>query len=254
MCKQLETIKVNEIQVKEYKGNRVVTFKDIDAVHGRVEGTASRNFLENKSKLIEGEDYYILSKKQNNEIRGLEIPNRGLTVVTETGYLMLVKSLTDELAWQVQRDLVKTYFRVKEVMQQPKKELSALDQLRLQYQVLEQHEEKLAVVENKIEHLENTMTLDYEQQLIISNTAKSKALDIVGGKGSLAYKELYKRVIASLWRDYKGYLKVNSYKNTARVDFEKAINCINQWNVQGELAAEVETLVNQISYFEKEEN
>ena len=34
-----------------------------------------------------------------------------VTVVTESGYLMLVKSFTDELAWQIQRMLVNTYFR-----------------------------------------------------------------------------------------------------------------------------------------------
>jgi hypothetical protein len=33
-------------------------------------------------------------------------------VVTESGYLMLVKSFTDDLAWDVQRQLVNTYFKV----------------------------------------------------------------------------------------------------------------------------------------------
>lgn len=30
-----------------------------------------------------------------------------VTLMTETGYLMLVKSFTDDLAWKVQRELVK---------------------------------------------------------------------------------------------------------------------------------------------------
>jgi len=80
-------------------------------VHERPEGTAGRNFRENKDKFIENEDYFCLTKSQNNEIRGLEIPNRGITVITEQGYLMLVKSFTDDLAWDVQRQLVKSYFR-----------------------------------------------------------------------------------------------------------------------------------------------
>ena len=97
-----------------YQGQRVVTFKDIDTVHQRPEGTADRNFRENKDKFIQNEDYFYLSKFQNHEIRGLEIPNRGITVVTEQGYLMLVKSFTDDLAWDVQRQLVKSYFRKKQ--------------------------------------------------------------------------------------------------------------------------------------------
>ena len=36
-----------------------------------------------------------------------------VTLITESGYLMLVKSFTDDLAWKVQRELVKGYFRAK---------------------------------------------------------------------------------------------------------------------------------------------
>ena len=33
-----------------------------------------------------------------------------MILVTESGYFMLVKSFTDDLAWDVQRQLVKRYF------------------------------------------------------------------------------------------------------------------------------------------------
>lgn len=100
------------VVIKEYQGQRVVTLKDIDAVHQRPDGTARRNFNTNKQHFIEGVDYF---KIQPNEIRtvGIASPNGG-TVVTESGYLMLVKSFTDDLSWDVQRELVNTYFRVKE--------------------------------------------------------------------------------------------------------------------------------------------
>ncbi len=102
----------NTISIKEYQGQRVVTFKDIDTVHNRPDGTARRNFNTNKKHFIEGEDYF---KVCANEIRtvGITSPNGG-TVVTESGYLMLVKSFTDDLSWDVQRELVKSYFRVKQ--------------------------------------------------------------------------------------------------------------------------------------------
>ena len=55
-----EMIKIGnqEITVKEYKGKRVVTFKDIDLCHERPEGTAKRNFNTNSRHFIEGEDYF----------------------------------------------------------------------------------------------------------------------------------------------------------------------------------------------------
>lgn len=111
-------VKINnqQISLKEWKGQRVVTFADIDLVHGRPKGTASRNFRENKKHFIEGEDYYdvTVGNAKCDEIRRAGFKNpRGGYLITETGYLMLVKSFTDDLAWTVQRALVKNYFRGK---------------------------------------------------------------------------------------------------------------------------------------------
>lgn len=96
------TICNNEIQIKEFDNQRVVTFKEIDLVHGRADGTARRNFNQNKQRFIEGVDFFQLT--QANEIRTLGItraqggtPDK-VTLITESGYLMLVKSFTDDLA------------------------------------------------------------------------------------------------------------------------------------------------------------
>lgn len=107
------TIHNTQLPVVEYRGQRVVTLAMIDQVHERPDDTAGRNFREHRDRLIDGADYFVLSRSQNSEIRGLEqdVPNRGLIVLTEQGYLMLVKSLTDDLAWTVQRQLVSNYFR-----------------------------------------------------------------------------------------------------------------------------------------------
>lgn len=50
-------IQGTEIQIKEYQGKRVVTLKDIDAVHQRKSGTASRNFNQNRNRFIEDVDF-----------------------------------------------------------------------------------------------------------------------------------------------------------------------------------------------------
>jgi hypothetical protein len=105
-------VKINQadIMVKEYHGQRVVTFKDIDLCHGRPEGTAKRNFITNRQHLVDGTDFFQIQKDEKRTF-DFDVPNRGITVVSESGYLMLVKSFTDDLAWQVQRQLVNTYFK-----------------------------------------------------------------------------------------------------------------------------------------------
>lgn len=127
------TIGNSTLSIKEWNGQRVVTFKDIDAVHGRPQDTARRNFYKNKKHFIEGEDFYVIKPAdiQMDEIRTSEINNRGTTFLTETGYLMLVKSFTDDLAWQVQRELVKNYFKVKNDLPQEKQ--LKLDEIPYEY-------------------------------------------------------------------------------------------------------------------------
>ena len=109
---ELTTINNTEILVKEFSGQRVVTFKEIDAVHGRPDGTARKRFNDNREHFIEGEDYFVRNSDEAKNEFGITAPN-GLTLITESGYLMLVKSFTDDLAWKVQRELVKGYFRAK---------------------------------------------------------------------------------------------------------------------------------------------
>lgn len=99
------------LQIKEYRGKRVVTFKDIDTVHKRPEGTARKRFNDNRRHFVSGVDFYRLTQPSEIRTLGITRPQGGtpneVTLMTETGYLMLVKSFTDDLAWKVQRELVK---------------------------------------------------------------------------------------------------------------------------------------------------
>lgn len=115
---EMVTVEGTEMQIREYDGQRVVTFKDIDEVHQRPKGTAKRNFTRNKKHFIENEDYFVVTRE---DVGTNFVPTYGFNekapsgiLVTETGYLMLVKSLRDDLSWDVQRQLVKAYFKVKQ--------------------------------------------------------------------------------------------------------------------------------------------
>jgi len=55
---------------------------------------------------IEGEDYFEI---ESDEIRRLEIAtsNRGMTLLTESGYLLICKSLNDDRVWEVKTEIPK---------------------------------------------------------------------------------------------------------------------------------------------------
>lgn len=118
---ELVNVEGTELAVREWNGQRVVTFRDIDNAHGVKTGSAKRNFIRNKKHFIENEDYFIATRDSLKSINltplNVDIPTRGITLITEMGYLMLAKSFTDDKSWNVQRTLVNAYFMLKN--QQP---------------------------------------------------------------------------------------------------------------------------------------
>lgn len=215
-----EVIKVGNknIAVKEFDGCRVVTFKDIDNVHERPEGTARKRFNDNKNRFIEGEDYYKIcpSEIRTHKIMEIsEMAREDVTLITESGYLMLVKSFTDDLAWKVQRELVKSYFK-------KTKPLSQIEMLRIQLGMIDNHEDRIA-------DLEQNMTIDYGQQMVLGDTVSKVVIDALGGKESNAYKEISKKVFAECNRDLKHYFNVNARNNVPKKKFDEAVQYVKNW-------------------------
>lgn len=72
--------------------------------------------------------------------------------------------------------------------------------------------------------LENRMIIDYGQQLVLQELAKENAVRAMYGVESNAYKKrkLRVKVFSKVWKDYKEYFEVNSYRNTTKKDFDKA--------------------------------
>ncbi len=108
-----QDLKINSSTVTpiEYKGQRVVTFKMIEEIHQLKDGNVNRNFTRNKERFIEGKHYFTLSYQEVIKLgQKVNVSRNGLTILTERGYLLITKSLTDDKAWDVQEQLVDSYF------------------------------------------------------------------------------------------------------------------------------------------------
>jgi hypothetical protein len=125
-----ELIKIGEKEITkiEYKSIPVVTFNMIDELHQRAKGTAKRTFSYNKKRFIINKDFFtekkeklmgtkfVLNSKEGN-------PNIEVVLLSERGYLKLVKSFRDDLSWKIQDILIESYFKIK---QYTKKEMNRL--------------------------------------------------------------------------------------------------------------------------------
>lgn len=109
-----------EIEIKEYNDERVITAYDIAELHGRDVKVINQQFNNNRNKFVENEDYFIAKKNLIHGVMSFTLANKlqnlkEIILFTYSGYLLLAKTFNDELSWKIQKELVKTYFKLREL-------------------------------------------------------------------------------------------------------------------------------------------
>lgn len=84
--------------------------------------------------------------------------------------------------------------------------------------------------EERLNRLENTMTIDYAQQEAIRDLVSSVVIAHLGGKESNTYKEIGKKVFAECNRDIKTYFTVNARNNIPKLRFEESMEYVRNWH------------------------
>lgn len=126
------TIQLKQLPALEFRGQRVVTFAMIDTAHQRPKGTAKAAFSRHRSRFVLGRHFFELTGDViRTQLLSEFFPKhtRKGVVITEMGYLLLVKPFQDDLSWLVQEELVSAYFRRPEVVTFRHIELPPLEEL-----------------------------------------------------------------------------------------------------------------------------
>lgn len=213
---------MNELTVTEYKNVRVLTTQQIAEAYEADVKVISNNFNRNKERYIEGKHFICLEGeelkifKTNHHFDESSRINK-LYLWTEKGAFLHAKSLNTDKAWEVYDRLVDEYFD-----KGSRKPLTVAEQIQLLAQGTADHEER-------IEKLENTMTIDYGQQKYLGDLVSIVVIEVLGGKNSNAYSEIGKKVFAECNRDVKSYFGVNARNNIPKLRYEEAVKYIKGW-------------------------
>lgn len=175
-----------EIEIKEYNGERVITAWDIARLHGRDVNEITKNFNRNREMFESNEDYFTLNKEEFSErFKVVQdfIPNnvKEIILFTESGYLLLTKTFTDEKSWKIQRRLVKTYVKMQELK-------NALESGEIRIEKTEENKKLISAEElnnitnliMKFDETESTVT----KKMIIETVSKA-----LGGKTKFGYEK-----------------------------------------------------------------
>lgn len=95
--------------------------------------------------------------------------------------------------------------------------------------------------ESRIGNLEDTMTVDYGQQKELNDLHHSRGALVLGGKNSAAYhsQNIRQRVYREIWKDYKDYFEVATYKDTPVSRYDEAKEYLRNWEPSMNLRMEI---------------
>ena len=158
--------------------------------------------------------------------------NREVICINESGLYSLILSSKMPGAKRFKRwvtSVVLPQIRRTGTYQKP---LTPQEMMRVQLGMIDGHEERIT-------HLENTMTIDYEQQQELKKTVNKRVIEVLGGKKALAYKEMSKKVFSECNHDIQDYFRVNSRNNIPTKRYQEAVEYVEGWNPSNNTILEI---------------
>ena len=194
----------------------------IEVTHGSLLKKV-RNYEEilTKSKLT-SLDFFIPSeyKDTKGEIRNCYL-------LTKKGCEMVANKLTGEKGVIFTAKYVNRFEEMEQKIKLPKTDREILF---LSVKVQEETAQRVDVLEEKVSDLEKSTTIDSSQQHTLERIAKTTVISALGGIDSRAYQLMSRKLFSNIWRDYKKYFKLGSYRDTLKTDYENAKNYLESWS------------------------
>lgn len=233
---------MNELKITEYKDIRVLTTQQLAEAYGTNTDTITKNFNRNKDRYAEGKHFICLEGQELKDFKtngqiDLSLKINRLYLWTEKGAFLHAKSLNTDTAWEVYDRLVDNYFKKKEdLLEGVSEEIKAILFV----------DKRVTTVEQKVDHLENTMNIDYAQQKQLKNFANEVVVNALGGKEAGAYRyrgedgsKISAQCFSRFWHDFNDYFNINAYANLPRVKFDEALQYINRWQPPTNMQLEI---------------
>lgn len=228
---------MNELEIIELNGQRLVDSREVAEMIEVTHASLLKKVRNYEDILLKSEltsvDFFVPSEYQDSTGRNLKC-----YLLTKKGCEMVANKLTGEKGILFTAKYVEAFNKMEQSYLPSSDPMKALE---LMFEATKQTNEKVEVVDKRVETLENNMTIDTAQQYTLSNLAKKNVLDALGGKESQAYKEVSKKVFAAMWRDFKNYFKVPSYRDTLKINYQKAIEYLETWHPDTNLQIEIDS-------------
>lgn len=165
-------------------------------------------------------------------------------LLTKKGCEMVANKLTGEKGVIFTAKYVNRFAEMEQKIKLPKTDREILF---LSVKVQEQTAQRVDVLEEKVTALEETTTINSSQQYTLERIAKTTVISALGGIDSRAYQLMSRKLFSNIWRDYKKYFKLGSYRDTLKTDYENAKNYLESWSPEVNTSLKIKEYNSQIS-------
>lgn len=231
-------------------GTRGMLVRDIAEIHSKPTYVINQAINMNIKRFTEGVDIVNLKTKDvvinlvdNGFSQNAINRSKYIYLLSERGYSKLLKILEDDTAWDIYDKFVDGYFNMRKHIKEQALPTDPLSILETTFQAIKKQNEELGHVDTRVGALEDfkkdydeNRQIDEEQVIMIEKARKSKAMKIVGGIGTNAYKEFYSDILRKkLFPDFRKHFNVNRYRSLKAKDFDEALAFIQNWKPEKEM-------------------
>lgn len=166
--------------------------------------------------------------------------------LTEDSFTLVVMSYTTPEAMKMKVKFIQEFKRMREYIE--KQEQQPVNSLELALQAALKHEQDIKVIKSDVDYLKGSMRIDSLQQQEIQQTANQSVTHALGGKDSIAYKEISKKAFSAFWNEFKQYFKVPRYGDIPKVKHAEALRFIQLWRPSTTLQMEIDGCNSQMMF------
>lgn len=147
-------------------------------------------------------------------------------LMNRDGFSLLVMGFTGKAALEWKLKYIQAFNEMEKKLATPQ-----MPKLSKELQALFLLDDRTQRQEQRLSALENTMTVDYDQQRVLRKCISKSVIGSLGGENAPAYTDPHVRgkVYSECNRDVQDWFRVNSVGNIPRKRFDEAVEYIQRW-------------------------
>ena len=169
-------------------------------------------------------------------------------LMNRDGFSLLVMGFTGKAALEWKLKYIAAFNAMEKQLSTPQ-----MPKLSKEMQALFLLDDRTQKQEQRLTALENTMTVDYNQQRVLRKSISRAVISALGGEDAPAYidNHVRRKVYSECNRDVQDWFRVNSVGNIPRKRFDEAVEYIQRWKPSTNTVMLIQQTNGQTSLFDR---